>query len=464
MQEQSDTEGAGPIEPLVDEFVAELLTCLAEGRFLDMPRRDDDFTLALRSAVKQIGRKWSIILKDTVSVSVETSFAAAAAVDLRRVVNATADRSNAIAAAAEELAASVDEISRNATSVANLTDETNDKLNIGHRKSSQSVERISVMDGSVRSMSEQYEKLHDASTKVSEAVDFVNNIAFQTNLLALNASVEAARAGRAGAGFAVVAQEIKRLADQSRAATENIGSHLDSFRFRLSEVQAEMGQVRQGLDSTAVSITETDAIIGTASHAMEEVRERVHDIRDILRQQREATDEVAQGVQIAAEESAEAQNRLEDQLNVFDEISGATVRELEMISDFELPKKVLHLAKSDHGLWMKRLAAMLMGRAQLKAEELSDHHACRLGKWYYAVTDLDLKAHPAFVALEVPHSAVHRHGIEAVRQQNNGNSEAARAEFELARAASLEVLDLLTQLTEIPGKGRLPKQSYRPIY
>jgi methyl-accepting chemotaxis protein len=120
--------------------------------------------------------------------------------------------------------------------------------------------------------------------------------------------------------------------------------------------------------------------------------------------------------------------------------------QLAILADCNIPNKIIKLAQSDHVIWKKRLANMIIGKEGLKPGELADHHNCRLGKWYYSVTDTTLKARPDFSRLENPHALVHRHGIEAVKLYNAGDVEGALREIAAVEAASIDVLKFLRNL------------------
>ena len=164
-----------------------------------------------------------------------------------------------VAAAAEELSASVREIIR-------------------HTASSNAIS-LQAVDTAAQAMGK-VEQLAEGAKKIGVIVDLINGIASQTNLLALNATIEAARAGEAGRGFAVVAAEVKALAEQTAKATSEIGSQISDIQTSTSDSVAAISKI----SDTIRSMTE---IATTIASAVEE--------------QGMATEEIARSVNVAAQ-------------------------------------------------------------------------------------------------------------------------------------------------------------------
>lgn len=187
----------------------------------------------------------------------------------------TSSNMQAVASGAEELAASVGEISRQASSA----------LDISMQAVKQANETNDIVSG-----------LATAAQKIGDVVKLINSIADQTNLLALNATIEAARAGEAGRGFAVVASEVKSLAAQTAKATGEIS-----------------GQIAEVQDTTASAVSVIEAISQTIS----KVNEISAAIAASVEEQASVTQSISSNMQIAAQGVNEIDNSMK-------EIAGAT--------------------------------------------------------------------------------------------------------------------------------------------
>jgi methyl-accepting chemotaxis protein len=162
---------------------------------------------------------------------------------------------DSVAAGAEELNASVREIS--------------EAMVKSRETASGAVDKVAIADS-------QAKRLADASQAMSGIVELINNITGQINLLALNATIESARAGEAGKGFAVVASEVKNLANQAKQATDKIGAEIASLNGISGDVAAALDTIKKAIQdvseyvtSTAAAVEEQSVVTGEMSSSMQ---------------------------------------------------------------------------------------------------------------------------------------------------------------------------------------------------
>jgi len=446
---------AGWVPP---ERVRELLGTMeqiGQGDYLGVPRGDCELSRGLRRLAGQVGRRDSRTLHDIVDLAAQTADSLVAASGMRMTIRETSERSQTIASTSEELAASVDTVADNSAAVADETRRVQELVDAGDRASRTTHETVQEISGLAETAARRVRQLNQASNEIGSIIELIEEIAFQTNMLALNASVEAARAGQAGAGFSVVAQEVRRLADQTKSATVDIAQRIRTLRDETEAISASVEEMGGAVERGREATTETSATMQQVAERMRGVTEHIQNVSSVINEQKGAVTQVAESISAVTDRTERNVNDVEGTLDALGRSTVILTEQIERLGEANLPKLFIERSKFDHVMWKRRIAAMLAGREQVDSRELTDHHACRLGKWYDSVEEAWIRQLPAFIELEEPHRAVHAHGKRAAELFNQGEVDAAAAELEQLGENSDRVVELLGRLArEMDEQGK----------
>ncbi len=281
--------------------------------------------------------------------------------------------------------------------MANILKEEKSEVLQSSKTSSESLNLMSRISTDLQRLAEQsqqttvlVEGLNTSTEKIGSILSLIKEIADQTNLLALNAAIEAARAGEAGRGFAVVADEVRKLAERTTKATAEI----------------------------------TDLISG---------------IRHDTGAARTSMEVLAKQASTAGVDGAVATDNLHTIIN--------SSQQIEMAIAVAALRSFTELAKLDHLVFKFEIYKVFIGASTKSGNDFASHKTCRLGKWYYegegraCFSQLD-----GYVAMEKSHQAVHQWGHHAIDCYYAGDITGGIANIAKMEEASLDVLNCLERM------------------
>lgn len=182
-----------------------------------------------------------------------------------------------VATAVEELSASANEIARHAGDTAERTNATSILAEEGNTIVNLSLDNVNRLTGQIEATAQKIQVLKNNSVNIGSVMEVIRTIAEQTNLLALNAAIEAARAGEQGRGFAVVADEVRSLAQKTRSSTEEIESII-------VQLQRAADEAHQAMNTSTASARETIDTASKVGGALDKIRANIGIINDMNHQ------------------------------------------------------------------------------------------------------------------------------------------------------------------------------------
>jgi methyl-accepting chemotaxis protein len=206
------------------------------------------------------------------------------------------ERMSESAAAMEEMNATVNEVAMNVSDASNMAGEASTEASQGILVVQRAEKAMSEVAGTVSVLEEGMTRLGADTESIGQVISVINEIADQTNLLALNAAIEAARAGEAGRGFAVVADEVRKLAEKTMVATKEVEE-------RITAIQAATGRNIRDVKETLSHVADANGEVGNSVGAFRNIQEfsanvadRIEGIAIAARQQSAASEEISGAV------------------------------------------------------------------------------------------------------------------------------------------------------------------------
>jgi twitching motility protein PilJ len=283
---------------------------LSEGDLTEEAEVTEDFTGAIADAFNSATAELRTLVTTINETSVQVSSAAqetqATAMHLAEASDHQAQQITDASSAINEMAVSIEEVSKNASESADVARHSVEVAHKGADTVRRSIQGMDTIREQIQETSKRIKRLGESSQEIGDIVELINDIADQTNILALNAAIQAAMAGEAGRGFAVVADEVQRLAERSSNATKQIEALVKTIQTDTNEAVISMEQSTGGV----VRGAQMSEDAGEALAEIETVSNRLADLIESISQ--------------TASQQSNAAANVSDTMNVIQEITTQT--------------------------------------------------------------------------------------------------------------------------------------------
>ena len=256
--------------------------------------------------------------------------------EMSKGVVSQSDRSTQIASAAHEMSQTVVEIARNASSIAASASGTANVAKEGEHIVDKSVSEVKDIAATVSESSKVMVSLGERSRQIGDIIRVISEIADQTNLLALNAAIEAARAGEQGKGFAVVADEVRKLAERTAKATSEIGSMIGAIQEEVQKSVTSMDEVSKMVGTGVEFSTQTGEALHKIVSSVSELQMMVQQIASATEEMSATSEQISGDIMAVANVSKETSTGSEQIAGASSEVARLASRLLEMGGQFKV--------------------------------------------------------------------------------------------------------------------------------
>lgn len=216
--------------------------------------------------------------------------------DLSTEMNKQYSSIDQVAAAVNEMTATVQEVARNTAEASSAAESASTEAQGGALESTNAIGAIETLDSEIKAATEVIEVVKQESNKIGSVLDVIRGIAEQTNLLALNAAIEAARAGEQGRGFAVVADEVRTLANRTSESTTEIETMVKSLDQKTTDAVEKMHIATEQASISVESVEHAAMSLGEIAGSIRNITTMNQQVAEATRQQSDVSEEINRNI------------------------------------------------------------------------------------------------------------------------------------------------------------------------
>lgn len=244
-------------------------------------------------------------------------------------IDTQSEKANQIASAAEEMSATVVDIAKNTTEILEESKKTAEIARDGENYTLRTANEVKVIEQAAENLKNVMSELEDKTRAIESVVEFIKDVAEQTNLLALNATIEAARAGEHGRSFAVVAGEIRKLAERTGKSTEEIAETIKEIRKAVEDVKREVEDISSKVETGVKLSGEAADILNKIASASERLQEMIQSIASATEEMSVTAESIAKDIGSVADATKDLKVGVEQVVATTEEVAklGAELKE-----------------------------------------------------------------------------------------------------------------------------------------
>ena len=248
------------------------------------------------------------------------------------------DQTAQVATAMQEMSSTVLQVSENSSKAAEASRQAAETARKGGGIVDETLAKMQAIAESVSSTAKKVEELGKSSDQIGHIIGVINDIADQTNLLALNAAIEAARAGEQGRGFAVVADEVRKLAERTTSATKEIAQMIQTVQNETKTAVSAMEEGRKQVDEGVQTTAQAGEALKEIIHTSDNVGGMITQIATAAVEQSSATEEINQNMESIAKLVKEAADGAQQSAKACQDLSGLALDMQKLVSTFKLDR------------------------------------------------------------------------------------------------------------------------------
>ena len=295
----------------------------------EMARNFNTFVEKLHDTIMEVAHSSNEVSSAATMLDTATEHMAAG-------VEEAAVQVNSVAAASEEMSKTTSEIAQNCVIAAKSSEKANGSASSGETIIRKTIEVMGRINSRVQESAEVIKSLGNRSEQIGEIVGLINDVADQTNLLALNAAIEAARAGEHGRGFAVVADEVRKLAERTSGATKEIRATIQAMQTETKKAVVSMGEGVNEVGKGTTEAAKSGEALRDILTQINKVTSEINQIAVASEEETATTNEIASSIQQISQVMRETAKRIQENANASASLANLSKKLQEMVGQFRV--------------------------------------------------------------------------------------------------------------------------------